>query len=424
MIIAFFTPELSHPSGKRIGGLGNVALEMINYLSQNEMVELYVFSPSSINANEIHKEEDTNITYHWFPDNLIGVDSNENFNKYIMSMNSMMIDYVEKEYLSMDNEFFQIIHCHDWMTAPIILKLHTLKYPKIRRIFHLHSSEIGRNGNKILYNDKDSMQRHLLEVQGSHSADLVITVSELFKEEISNNFNVSLDKIHFVNNGMNFDPWIGKEIDDKHEIRKSIGGGMIIGKNDPVFLFCGRIVWQKNPKLLLDAFLLLANKFPNAHLVYMGDGHMKYKLEQMAKKQNIINKQVHFLGSVYGQDKIKWYRSADCLVVPSFNEPFGLIFIESLICKTPVLYPLNVAANKFLTNGKHGLSFQTKSIELAKVMLRVINEPKEMRKIGECGYDHVLKNFNLKVMGKSLYAEYEEINKLQVNVKNNIFYMK
>jgi glycosyltransferase involved in cell wall biosynthesis len=420
MIVAFFTPELSHPSGKRIGGLGNVALEMLNYLtSKQEDLTVYVFSPSSIRSSSIQTEIEGNIHYHWFPDSMISVEPETNFNLYILAMNSMMIEYVETTYLSMDSEFFQIIHCHDWMTAPVLLKFHTMKYPKTRRIFHLHSSEIGRNGNKILYNDADSMKRHMLEVEGSHSADLVVAVSEKFRDEIATNFNVDIDKIQAVNNGMDFTSWLGYADEDHDDVRKSIAG---IGKNDPVFLFCGRLVWQKNPKLLFDAFMFLADKFPNAHLVFMGNGHMMNQLETMASRKGVLNKQVHFLGSVYGCEKKKWYRSADCLVVSSFNEPFGLIFLEALVCRTTVLYPVNVAANKFLEHRKHGLRFIPKVIDLAKTMVSIIKEKELVEEMGRNGYDYVLESFNDKVMGENLYKEYLKINKLETKNENDIYF--
>jgi len=412
--IAFFIPELSHPMGKRIGGLGNVALEMLDYQRRRNDPDLtiYVFSPSSIDSDEITTLVDGSIQYHWFPDNLTGQDSNVDFNKYIMAMNNMMIDYVVEEYLAKDSEFFTIIHCHDWMTAPILLNLHFTKYPKTRRIFHLHSSEMGRNGNRILYNDPDSMERHMLEVQGSHSADLVIAVSEVFKEEISENFNVNIDKIHAVNNGMDFTEWLRYGDENHDDIRATVPS---IKDGDSVFLFCGRLVWQKNPKLLLDAFAFISDKFPNAHLVFMGNGHMYSTLESMAIGKGLLNKQVHLLGSVYGDAKMKWYRSADALIVSSFNEPFGLIFIEALVCRTPVLYPSNVAANKFLTHGEHGLRFHPTKIDLAKAMIRILQDTEAARGMGDIGREHVMENFNVTVMGECLNDEYTNIGKLKID---------
>ena len=122
MKIAFFTSELAHKMGKKMGGLGNVALEMLGYFSTRDDIEMYVFSASSQESDKVIKVTEKNITYHWFSDSMIRTNEKHNFNQYISELNTLMIRYVEDEYLLSDKFAFDIIHCHDWMMIRIILR--------------------------------------------------------------------------------------------------------------------------------------------------------------------------------------------------------------------------------------------------------------------------------------------------------------
>ena len=410
MKIGFFTSELSHRMGKKIGGLGNVALEMLQYLSKKHDT-VYVFSASNQKGNKVIVQQEANITYHWFPDSMIGVNGKIYFNKYIRSFNNHIKSYLQKTYFSKDPNYFDIIHVHDWMTISIILSLNIIPHPKTRKILHMHSSEYGRSGNQVNYHDDASMYRHNLEMQGCHAADLVIAVAQVFKEELVGNFNVDYNKIHVVHNGMDYTSWLPLTLNNDYDsIRSTVG----LSQTDQVILFCGRIVWQKNPRLILDAFKIIAGKLPNARLVFMGDGHMVSELEDEARKVGLWQTRIHFLGCVYGENKKKWFATAQCLVVSSFNEPFGLIFLEALICKTPVLYPSNISANKFLKHQVHGLRFEPNKTSLAQQIIYMLKHSSKARMMGEHGFEYVQKTFNVDVMGEKLFEEYMMINNISI----------
>ena len=414
MKIGFFTSELSHRMGKKIGGLGNVALEMLQYLSTHPEDEIYVFSASNQKSNQVIVQQEANIKYHWFPDSMIGVSSKVDFNKYIRSFNNHILNHLRKEYFNKDPNFFDVIHVHDWMTIGIILSINMIAHPRCRKILHMHSSEYGRSGNHVNYHDAASMERHHLEMQGCHAADLVIAVAQIFKEELVENFNVDYNKIHVVHNGMDYTDWL-PVTEGKTNMYDSVRSTVGISQTDQVILFCGRIVWQKNPKLIIDAFKIIADKQPNAKLVFMGNGHMKEELEDEARKVGLWQTRIHFLGSVYGENKKKWFATAQCLVVSSFNEPFGLIFLEALICKTPVLYTSNISANKFLKHQVHGLRFEPNKTSLAQQLTFMLKHPTKARQMGEAGYDYVQEKFNVKVMGEELYEEYRLMSQISVD---------
>lgn len=417
MIVGFFTSELSHELGNYAGGLGNIAIEMINYLSKDNSIHLHVFTLSKKNEYSPSSSKEKNITYHWFPMNMFGTLNNNNYNSYMKSFCDAVNYYIIEKFLSSDPNYFDILHYHDWMVIPILLTLHTLKFPKVKRILHLHSTEYARIGNKILYQDSESLYKHNLEMQGCHAADLVIPVSEGFGEEIIQLYNVPKDKVRFVNNGINFTEWLSNRTDHK-SIRATIG----INEDDPVIVFCGRLVWQKNPKILLDSFINILPVYPRARLIFLGDGHMKTEMENITKKLKIYGNSVHFLGNVHGKAKMDWYSTAQLVAVPSRNEPFGLIILEAYISGTPVIIPNNIAPAKFLHNNiSYMFSFNNddeyRSIdELQKQILFAFKNKDVTKRMGMEGKEYVLRNFSSDIMGENIKRCYKDI----LN-KNNLY---
>ena len=95
----------------------------------------------------------------------------------------------------------------------------------------------------------------------------------------------------------------------------------------PILLNVGRVAPEKN----LEAFCELAIE---GSKVVVGDGP---GLEEMRRRYP----DVHFLGSLAGEDLAGAYRAADCFVFPSRTDTFGLVIIEALACGTPVAaYPV------------------------------------------------------------------------------------
>lgn len=90
----------------------------------------------------------------------------------------------------------------------------------------------------------------------------------------------------------------------------------------PILLNVGRVAMEKN----LDALLSLDT--PGSKVV-VGDGP-----DLDALKERYPD--VHFLGSMAGDELASAYRTADCFVFPSLTDTFGLVILEALACGVPV----------------------------------------------------------------------------------------
>jgi glycosyltransferase involved in cell wall biosynthesis len=95
-----------------------------------------------------------------------------------------------------------------------------------------------------------------------------------------------------------------------------------------ILLYVGRISKEKN----IEEFLKI--DMPEYKKVVIGDGPI---LNDLKKKYS----EVHFTGTLKGEQLAFWYRNADCFVFPSKSDTFGLVILESLASGTPVAaYPV------------------------------------------------------------------------------------
>ncbi len=96
----------------------------------------------------------------------------------------------------------------------------------------------------------------------------------------------------------------------------------------------GRFVRKKGFHLLLEALAELNPSDGNFSLQIAGDGPEFPTLKVLSTKLR-INDKVQFLG--YRSDILNLMKDADLFVLPSLNEPFGIVMLEAMAMGTPIL---------------------------------------------------------------------------------------
>jgi len=115
----------------------------------------------------------------------------------------------------------------------------------------------------------------------------------------------------------------------------NIAGTKIIG-------FAGRFVHEKGIPWLLKSIPYVVKKYPDAKFVFAGEykniagGSILSQLDEMIAK---YRKNIMLLGNVSYEDLPKFYSCCDVLALPSIDplEAFGIVQVESMYCKTPVV---------------------------------------------------------------------------------------
>ncbi|MGA9121040.1 MAG: glycosyltransferase family 1 protein [Bacteroidota bacterium] len=93
------------------------------------------------------------------------------------------------------------------------------------------------------------------------------------------------------------------------------------GKN--VVLFVGRLVWEKDLRVLADAYRLVQEQREDLVFAIVGDGPVRSELEQMMPE-------ARFLGYQAGEALATSYASSDLFVMPSTTETFGNVTLEAM----------------------------------------------------------------------------------------------
>ena len=99
-------------------------------------------------------------------------------------------------------------------------------------------------------------------------------------------------------------------------------------------LWVGRLEEEKNPVLALHAFIDARKAGHNVGLTIVGAGSLLEQLKSIVKQED-VEEWVEFPGHVL--DVLPFYKTADLLLVTSTYEGYGMVIVEALSAKIPVL---------------------------------------------------------------------------------------
>lgn len=243
-------------------------------------------------------------------------------------MNEINVYAQQAARIARDNHH-DIIHNHDWMTAPAAVE--SKKATDKPMVMHIHSTEYERtigNPNQQIYD---------IERKGMDTADKIIAVSQVTKDRIVANYGVNPDKIEVVHNAI-------EVLEDKYgPLAKSIH------KDDQVVLFLARLTAMKGANYLLEAAPMVLKHLPKTKFVFIGQGELTEKLIEQSVELGIADK-VTFTGFLPHDQVDRAYRFADVFILPSVAEPFGVTPLESIKNGTPVILSKQSGVSEVLQN--------------------------------------------------------------------------
>jgi len=187
---------------------------------------------------------------------------------------------------------------------------------------------------------------------------------------------------------------------DKNRIRKEIG----ILSDKTVILFSSKLIERKRPMDILRAYEDL--KMDDIALVYIGDGHLMASLEMNAKTKGLKN--VYFRGFINQMEISKYYAMADIFVLPSDDEPWGLVVNEAMCFHLPVIVSDRVGCYKDLVkHGENGFVFKAGNIaELSGYLKKLILDSELRRSMGAKSFD-IIKGWDYKADVRGILSALE-----------------
>ena len=133
---------------------------------------------------------------------------------------------------------------------------------------------------------------------------------------------------------------------------KEYTGLALKSEKDKIIVSAGRLMPQKNQKMLIDAFSAIMKKFPEYQLVIYGEGSYREELESYVKALK-LEERIFMPGSVTDlYDKMK---SAELFVLSSDYEGMPNALIEAMCLGLPVISTKVSGATDLINHGKNGL---------------------------------------------------------------------
>ena len=146
----------------------------------------------------------------------------------------------------------------------------------------------------------------------------------------------------------------------------------------------GRLVKQKRFDRLIDAFAIIASRYPLWRVTIFGEGEFKDALETQVRELGIEGR-VEILP--YVQNLLTEYQRSQFLVLSSDFEGFGLVITEAMACGLPVVATdCPCGPSEIIEDGVTGLLANMDAYDLAEKMEWMITHNQERKEMGIKAY--------------------------------------
>jgi D-inositol-3-phosphate glycosyltransferase len=232
--------------------------------------------------------------------------------------------------------WYDLVHSHYWLSGQVgWLAADRWRVPLVHT---MHTMARVKNARLAEGDTPEPPGREIGEAQVVEAADRLVANTPGEAGELIGLYGADPGAVRVVSPGVDLDLFT---VGDVGAARAGLG----LPQDAHVLLFVGRIQPLKAPDVLLRAAAHLLARRPELRrrLVVAvvggpsGSGLGKPRALQELAQQLGIQAQVRFVPPVDRATLALWYRAADLVTVPSYNESFGLVAVEAQACGTPVV---------------------------------------------------------------------------------------
>jgi glycosyltransferase involved in cell wall biosynthesis len=164
---------------------------------------------------------------------------------------------------------------------------------------------------------------------------------------------------------------------DKKKLRKYLG----IGKDVFVFLYVGQIIHRKGLDLLVKAICKAESLVPGKKILCLVVGGQISQSDPLKKSIDAHGKLFKIIGFQYPASLIKYYALADCFVLPTRYDTWGLVVNEAITCGLPVVVSKYAGSSDDLVkDGESGYVVDPWDIGyFANILARCVNNKKILK---------------------------------------------
>ena len=158
--------------------------------------------------------------------------------------------------------------------------------------------------------------------------------------------------------------------------------------------FAKHLLPKYGPEYLIEAFGLLAPRYPHLRLKIAGEGYMLQELQALASDLG-MQERVVFHGHIPHQEVPAFFASTDIAVMPtSSSESFGVAALEASATGVPVVASRIGGVPEVVVDGVTGVLVESKNAQALADALRMLIEDEALReRMGQAGREYVLSHY-------------------------------
>jgi glycogen(starch) synthase len=313
---------------------------------------------------------------------------------YLMNMN------MQKETAALMKKIsakVDVIHAHDWLVADAGIGLKNIFRKPL--IVTMHSTEMGRRNG--LHTTAEKMI-HETEAWLTYEAWKVICCSDYMVSHVKYVFGLPNDKMVMVPNGVNTHSY------DQVDTNRSDFRSKYALPEEKIALYVGRLVYEKGIHVLINAVPKILSKV-NAKFIIVGSGYMKEQLLNIVRSMGLEHK-VLFEGFMDEATLVRLQKCADVSVVPSLFEPFGIVALEAMAAKSPVVASDTGGLSEIIEHDVTGVKVYTNNPDsLAWGITKVLQDEGYANHLRENAYKRIQEKFDWEKIAHQTKKIYEGV---------------
>jgi glycosyltransferase involved in cell wall biosynthesis len=234
-------------------------------------------------------------------------------------------------------------------------------------------------------------------------ADALIAISHFVAGSLLDSGH-DRERIHVVLNGIDLAAWRPGE--GRQETRQELR----ISEDAPVLITVCRLFPEKGPEVLLRCLPALRAKHPDITFVVVGEEmHAGYRQHLTAVADELgVADCVRFLGR--RSDVPRLMAAADVFAMASREEPFGLVYLEAMAMRLPVVAIGAGGTPEVVIDGVTGLlSEQDDTVGLTTNILLLLDDAERRQQMGDAGRRRVEACFTTRRMAADVDAVYKRL---------------
>ena len=212
------------------------------------------------------------------------------------------------------------------------------------------------------------------------------------------------EKLITVTNGVDIPERISEQL------RVKVRAGFSLTPEAPVVLGAGRLTYQKNFSVLVDAAKMVKEKVPDVKFIVGGEGELRTDLEAQIARLNLEDT-VLLPGNIMNLPEMM--QSADLFVLPSKYEGLPLVLLEAMASGLPAVGSSIKGTIDVIENGKNGLLTELDDVDgLANAIIKLLTDRNRRMKMSVEAIETISSKFSFNSLLNKLENIYGRVSGL------------